>query len=206
MKMHDLRSCGPCAGRSLKSRAFTLIELLIVVAIILILGGMSLKIMSVVGNKTALAKTDMVLEQVKNALAGYYAVYGSYPAVSSVASTLPYKRPAGGTDANNPPIRGLTAFLLTGRDGSALTQQYCNPEAARWEHYLEGVYSGGTQTNQASSGMSMLDFTNKTYSISDGWGNTIHYSALAPDYQSYTLWSDGATGTTTNDDIYVTFQ
>jgi prepilin-type N-terminal cleavage/methylation domain-containing protein len=205
MKAQGAKTRSGCATSSSYRRAFTLIELLVVVAIILILAGISLKIMGVVGNKTALAKTDMVLEQVKNALAGYYAIYGSYPAVNDVSSTLPYIRPAGGNDANDPPKRGLTAFLLTGKDGSALTQQYCNPEATRWDHYLAGIYSSDTETNQAQGGMSMLDFTNKTYTITDGWDRKINYSAHAPDYQTYTLWSGGATSDT-NDDIYVTFQ
>ncbi len=187
--------------RSLAS--FTLIELLVVVTVILILAGISLKVMSVVGTKTGTAKTLMVLEQVKNALGGYYSVFGSYPPVNSVDSTAPDKQPASLTNNVGCGV-GLTAYLLSGKDGSALTRAFCNPEATKWEHYLDGVYSTGSPTNSFQQGMSMMDLTNRTYTITDGWGNRIHYS-VAPDLQSYTLWSDGPTGIT-NDDIYVTFQ
>ena len=189
------------ARRSLAS--FTLIELLVVVSVILILAGISLKVMSVVGSKTGTAKTLMVLEQVKNALGGYYLVFGSYPPVDRVDSTAPDKQPASLTN-NIDCFRGLTAYLLSGKDGSASTRAFCNPEATKWEHYLDGVYSAASPTNSFQQGMSMMDLTNRTYTINDGWGKRIHYS-VAPDLQSYTLWSEGPTGST-NDDIYVTFQ
>lgn len=191
-------------SRSGRSCAFTLIELLVVVAIILILAGISLKVMSVVGSKAGLAKTDMVLEQVKNALAAYYVTYGSYPPVDTVSSTAPYNQPAALTDDVGV-HRGLTAYLLSGKDGSALTRAFCNPEATKWEHYLDGVYSRDLKTNSIQQDMSMMDLTNMTFTIVDGWERTIRYSAVAPDYQAYVLSSEGPT-TATNDDIYVTFQ
>jgi len=189
------------ARRSLAS--FTLIELLVVVTVILILAGISLKVMTVISRKTGTAKTLMVLEQVKNALGAYYLVYGSYPPVNSVGSTAPNQQSASLTNYQGC-SRGLTAYLLSGSDGSSLTRNYFNSEAAKWEHYLAGLYSTTSPTGSVSQGMSMMDYTNKTYTINDGWDNAIHYS-VAPDLQSYTLWSDGPTAST-NDDIYVTFQ
>jgi prepilin-type N-terminal cleavage/methylation domain-containing protein len=188
--------------RSLAS--FTLIELLVVITVILILAGISLKVMSVVGSKAGTAKTLMVLEQVKNALGGYYSVFGSYPPVNQVESAAPNNQSASLTNNINCE-KGLTSYLLSGKDGSALTRAFCNPEATKWEHYLEGIYSTTSPTNPPTLvGMSMMDSTNLTYTINDGWGHTIHYS-VAPDFQSYTLWSEGPTAST-NDDIYVTFQ
>ena len=189
-------------------RGFTLIELLVVVTIILILSGISLKIMSMVGNKTGTAKTDMVLEQVKNALAAYYTTYGTFPAVNTVASEIPYNQPA--TLINNPGLnQGLTAYLISGNDlnpsPTAITRSYLNPEATKWEHYLKGLYSGITKTNSTTQFTSVMDYTNITITICDAWGHEIHYVPQPPDYQNYTLWSEGPTGST-NDDIYVTFQ
>lgn len=187
-----------------RSRAFTLIELLVVVTVVLILAGISMKVMSAAGNKAAVAKTNLVLEQVKNALAGYYLAYGAYPPVSNVKSVAPYKQPA--SLLNDPSLtRGLTAYLLTGKEGTALTKAYFNPEAAKWEHYLDGIYSKSTGTNGVQQGMSMIDVTNMNYTINDGWGNEIKYSSPGPDYQSYTLWSGGGDSGSA-DDIYVTFQ
>lgn len=190
--------------RCARMRAFTLIELLVVISVILILSGISLKVMSVVGSKTAVAKTNMVLEQVKNALAGYYVAYGSYPPATGVRSVAPLTQP-GSLLSDTNLSRGLTAYLLSGKNGSAATQAYFNPEAAKWEHYLDNIYSTDKRTNAISQGMSMLDVTNMVFTILDGWENPINYSSPGPDYQSYVLWSDGPTSST-NDDIYVTFQ
>jgi prepilin-type N-terminal cleavage/methylation domain-containing protein len=192
-------------------RAFTLVELLIVVAIVMILAGISFKIMGLVGNRSGVAKTTMILEQVRNALGAYYGTYGSYPPVNEVRTEAPYMQPLAMT--NNPfLLRGLTAYLMTGRLDSnggttpPMTQAYMNPEAARWEHYLSFALAnrGGTITNLVQ-GANVMDYTNAGFRILDAWGCDIRYVGTPPDYQSYLLWSEGPTGNT-NDDIYVTYQ
>jgi len=208
MKTHAVKNSGFCPSLRSRGSAFTLIELLVVITIILILTGISLKVMSMVGNKTGVAKTDMVLEQVKNALAAYYTTYGTFPSVSIIGTEAPYSQPA--TLTNNPGLhRGLTAYLISGNDNDSVyppaTKSYLNAEAAKWDHYLKGIYSDTKRTNSTTQFTSVMDYTNITITINDAWGHEIHYVPQPPDYQNYTLWSDGPTGIT-NDDIYVTYQ
>jgi len=62
-----------------RSRGFTLIELLIVVLIILALSGILFKIASLVGQKGSRMKATGQIAALKNAIAEFYAEYGSYP-------------------------------------------------------------------------------------------------------------------------------
>ena len=64
-----------------KNNGFTLIELMIVIAIIGILIGTTFKLMQVAADSKARAVTRARLERLQNALSGYYAIYGMYPAV-----------------------------------------------------------------------------------------------------------------------------
>ena len=202
------------ARRSLAS--FTLIELLVVVAIILILMGLTLKVMSIVNRKTATARTLVVLEQVKGALGAYYATYGSYPAVSGVGSAAPYKLPA------NPPddmktSRGLTACIMSGYNLSDFknypqTMAYFNQDARRWDYYFDKIrdmiYIGPLTNRDTGAGGSQYTWTNASVTIVDGWGRGIRYNPLSTNNQEgYLLWSDGADGSNgTSDDIVSTFE
>jgi len=66
-----------------KNNGFTLIELMIVIAIIAILMGATFKLMGVAADARARAITTRRLECLQNALSGYYAAYGMYPAVQN---------------------------------------------------------------------------------------------------------------------------
>lgn len=205
--------------RSLAS--FTLIELLVVVAIILILMGLTLKVMSMVNRKTATARTLVVLEQVKGALGAYYAAYGSYPNTTTNASVCEYQMPS-----TRPPTthtyKGLTAYIISGTAikklmgggyaGGQNTMDYLNSEASRWDYYWDKigdfVYRKSAPTNSADGG-SMYKFTNLTVVIHDGWGRDIQYCPMTTNNQEgYYLWSigpDGANNNRQGDDIVVTF-
>lgn len=74
---------------NLKS-AFTLIEMMIVVAIIGIMIGGVFRLISAAGDNASRAATIKRLEKLQNALSGYYAVYGSYPPVERVRSGDPF--------------------------------------------------------------------------------------------------------------------
>lgn len=194
--------------------SFTLIELLVVVAIILILAGVSLKIMSLVNRKTATARTLMVLEQVKGALGAYYVAYGAYPNVATVGSVAPYKLPS-----TLPPdlktSRGLTACIMSGYTISDFknypnTMAFFNQEARRWEYYFDKIgdrIRTDTPTNKAGAGGSIYTWTNATVTIWDGWDREIKYSPYSTNnQQGYRLWSVGADGVSGNsDDVVVTF-
>ena len=64
-------------GRS----AFTLVELMVVVAIISILIGGVFKLLGAAGEKSKESVTVSRMEKLQNALSGYYAEFGSYPPV-----------------------------------------------------------------------------------------------------------------------------
>ena len=62
-------------------KAFTLVELLIVVAILVTLMTITFRLSSVGGDTTKRNKTIMRLNRIENCLSGYYAAFGSYPPV-----------------------------------------------------------------------------------------------------------------------------
>jgi prepilin-type N-terminal cleavage/methylation domain-containing protein len=66
-----------------KNKGFTLIELMIVVAIISILMGATFKLINVAADAKARSVTTKRLECLQFALSGYYAAYGMYPAVQN---------------------------------------------------------------------------------------------------------------------------
>jgi len=62
-------------------RAFTLIEMLVVIAVILVMAGIVLKTTGLVLRNMAKGKATHDLQQLQNALNEYYAEYGNYPPV-----------------------------------------------------------------------------------------------------------------------------
>jgi len=62
-------------------RAFTLVEMLIVVAILAILMSISFKLIGVGDEDARRSETLVKLQKVENCLSGYYAAFGSYPPV-----------------------------------------------------------------------------------------------------------------------------
>lgn len=62
-------------------RAFTLVELLVVVVVIAILASIVFKIGSIGSDSTARNRTVERIQRLENALSGYYAAFGSYPPV-----------------------------------------------------------------------------------------------------------------------------
>ena len=64
-----------------RCQAFTLVEMMVVVALIAVLVGIVFKLMSAAGEKNKQSVTVTRLERLQNALSGYYAEYGSYPPV-----------------------------------------------------------------------------------------------------------------------------
>lgn len=63
-------------------QGFTLVELMIVIAVIGLLAAIVFKLMGSTSEKNRVAKTVARIERIQNALSAYYAEYGSYPPVS----------------------------------------------------------------------------------------------------------------------------
>ena len=71
-------------------KAFTLVEMLIVVVVLVILMSITFKLTKVYGDQVARNKTINVMQRLENCLSGYYAAFGSYPPVRLYASQNPY--------------------------------------------------------------------------------------------------------------------
>lgn len=71
----------PLTGVKAQKDAFTLIEMMFVVALIGILIGGMFRLLNAVGQNTQRAQTIAALQRVENALSGFYAEYGTYPPV-----------------------------------------------------------------------------------------------------------------------------
>ena len=62
-------------------KAFTLVELLIVVVVIVTLMSITFRLGSIAGGTSARSKTVARLQRLENCISGYYAAFGSYPPV-----------------------------------------------------------------------------------------------------------------------------
>ena len=72
--------------KSENSKGFTLVELMVVIAVIAILSGVTFRLMSAASVQKQRAETISKMARLENALSGYYAIYGTYPPVALYAS------------------------------------------------------------------------------------------------------------------------
>ncbi|MEI6166105.1 MAG: type II secretion system protein [bacterium] len=210
---------------SLQRRAFTLIELLVVIAVIMILSGITLKIMGSVGNKAARARTIWKMEQVKNALAAYYAANGFYPPGDTYDANSFYSRDINFVGKNNEhPICSTDGIFfdttVTNTYSSAadpFTSRgmpyylYADPQVSKWKHYLSAVMPlntfGKTNTTYSSGPTPPNSVQNSYVRFYDEWGRSYQYECSQSDnYQKYKLWSNGPLTNTTADDVGIGWQ
>lgn len=224
MKTHALKKSNLCPSLRSRGSAFTLIELLVVIAVILILAGITFKIMGSVGNKAARARSIWKMEQVKNALSAYYAVNGFYPPGDTyntnsiyasdknfIGKGIPPEHPLCETDGTFFDA-GVTNKYSTAVDNvTSMGMPYylfADPQASKWASYLNGVigmqrftptnttYSGGQPTPAGSVNNSYVRFF-------DEWDRSFHYVCSSNNnYQNYRLWSYGPDNkNNTSDDV-----
>jgi len=199
-----------------RREAFTLIEMLIVIAVIGILAGISFKMMQIANRTATKGQTISKLEKVAHALNEYRSEYGAYPPVMTV--TYEYENESNQTDwlrenyfmaygdtkGNILFDMGLVAYLEP-RGGAYHDQPNVIawiPDTprdllgkARWSEFLIGIVESGAQREYS---VDEQDYANDTRTILDSWGNEIHYECLPP-YLSYRLWSDGPTSAPEDD-------
>ena len=199
-----------------RNRAFTLIEMLVVIVIIAILAGMMFRLFTMVNRKADRSRTLEILERVADACNEYRAEYGMYPPVQEVG--YEYENATNQTpafregylpshmDFTATPLfefDNLVAHLWNRERGGIVHKdgyvQWIGDTSrdikakARWAHFLEGVpldtSDGG---NYDPRGVTFLysPYTNKTTTIKDSWGSEIHYICQPP-YLSYKMWSNG---------------
>ena len=111
-------------------RAFTLVEMLVVVVVITILMSIVFRLSAIVGDRTKRSKTIELMQRTENCLSGYYAAFGSYPPVALTARQNPYcqfdkERNRQDEDA------GEAGSLSWGNVEAACRAQ---PVAARWPY------------------------------------------------------------------------
>ena len=197
-----------------KHLGFTLVEMLVVVAVIGILMGIVLKLQSLVGHRTARALTVARLENVASCIEEYYRVYGEYPPGGYRTG---YES---GNDGPKPPDWGLKkraaeednpGFNCFGNTGlvyyiMASGASFRNPKADGWaEQWGMGVGYGSSGVAHLEEdpvpGWGDVDWTNAAYALVDGWDGQFYYESEEPHRQSYRLWSGGPkSGTNDLDD------
>jgi hypothetical protein len=156
--------------------------------------------MAIVNRKAGVGRTTWILEQVKNALGSYYATYGTYPPATTVAFQYE-KTPLASLPAIPPDMKyttGLVYFVYSDANH--------NPDAGRWQHYLEGIGHYGQQYYSNRVGFSWVFWTNNTHTINDAWDTELRYECLPP-YSTFRLWSAGPDRNNSNgggDDLGVT--
>jgi len=67
-----------------QNKAFTLVEMLVVIVIILVLAGLLMKVAALAIRKSAVARAEYELQQIQHALSEFYAEYGHYPPCNGV--------------------------------------------------------------------------------------------------------------------------
>jgi prepilin-type N-terminal cleavage/methylation domain-containing protein len=213
MKSNPDRTLAEHGSGKLRSRrhAFSLIELLVVVAVIAALMMITLKTAKYVNQKTARTRVMKQIEQIRNVLASYYSEFGCYPPGSAGPVTYEYYNktfsPAG--VPNKPQYKtGLVYYIWWGgasNSGPDMGSPTIDPNhntagiIKRWQNQLvDLIYTGITPPKTGSSGMGGGEnWCNSFSTIRDPWNRDYRYECLPP-YQHYKIWSMGGNGVDDN--------
>lgn len=133
--------------------AFTLIEMMVVVALIGILVGGVFRLLSAAGENARRAETIERLQRVENAISGFYAKYGTYPPVPRHGSPDPFSKED--ADGNTTSVSALSS-------DNANRAAHSQPVAFEFPtirdlddfisaHYGPGIYSANVNPNAFDS-------------------------------------------------------
>ncbi|MBV9009227.1 MAG: prepilin-type N-terminal cleavage/methylation domain-containing protein [Verrucomicrobia bacterium] len=161
------------------TRAFTLIEILVVIAVIMILAGLVLGTVGYVQNKGARSRAEAEIAAMSAALESYKADNGIYPQDTSLNARTP---------GNADPIKGdvsyRTATLTLYKALSGDTNADKHPTAKSYFSFTKGmVYPRGNASNVTA--------------LTDPWVNCYGYSTANQSDPSkgynptFDLWSSG---------------
>ena len=184
--------------------AFTLIELIVVVGIIIVLAGLVLSTVGYARKKGARARAETEIAAMSAAIENYKSDNGIYPRGPASAITIgTVTIPANATDNLNARLRGDPADTT-------------DPTYGETSLYLYTLLSGDSTGNRSPTGKSYMAFkpnmllpaggTGPVTAISDPFGNSYGYSTanqadpVTPKgyNPTFDLWST-AGGTTTSD-------
>ena len=119
------------------SRGFTLIEMMVVIAVIGILIGGVFKLFSTAGTSSQRAETIARLERLQNAISGFYAEFGTYPPVPSHGSPDPYmEADEDGTYTGSAELNPTNA----NRAARCQPVAFCYPNARSLDFYINEHY------------------------------------------------------------------
>lgn len=203
-----------------RREAFTLIEMLVVIAVIAILAGLAFKMMQIAKRNADRASTIAKIERLSHALNEYKAEYGTYPPVGPgtcqarehqgfdcrmcyvfedtnrqpawLAQNFLVDNPNGATLFN----MGLMAHLVKrDRDGIAHTDSpQWIPDSDRDEQAKErwAVFLEGVAgaPGPTTNSVEGTDYQNMVLTVNDSWGKPIRYR-IDPPYMDYEMWSLG---------------
>lgn len=148
------------------SRGFTLVEILVVIAIISILIGLLVPTVSYFQYQSRKQSVQSELQRIASALESYNSDFGDYP-----PSTLNGVKDHEGNDINQG-NESLTAFLMTEKNGGPYldwpADRFQNGDKDRAEENLTGWYFGH----------------NKLLEMEDAWNHPFVYFH-SDDYESY---------------------
>ena len=105
MKMFEQKRASDRTHR--QRSAFTLIEMMVVVALVGILIGGVFRLLNAAGEGAKRGETIERMQRIENALSGFYAAYGSYPPVEQHGSPDPFVEEA--EDGTTSPVSSLEA-------------------------------------------------------------------------------------------------
>jgi len=207
--------------RTRHQRGFTLIEILVVITIIALLGGMVMRLGNLVYQKIARATEARRIEHLRLCLEEYYKIYGIYPPTKS----MNYESPVDGVygdeeewerkvraarrtapNFNTPPSTGLVYYLAVdiGGDNDYYFTDDHEPENAAWLEYWKHVGVAGVDYGKhldvSIEGYGRADYSNRILGIQDSWQGSYHYVSEVP-FQSYRLWSPGPDTLTWDTDL-----
>jgi prepilin-type N-terminal cleavage/methylation domain-containing protein len=176
-------------------KGFSLIELLVVVAIIGILTGITMRLWSNASQKAAYAQAVTTLELVDHWLEEYYSLYSYYPSTQNFLWEDP-------NSGNKPPdwsfITGANSNINTGLP-TGLCYWFENYRDGRLMEYYHNIPQNRGERDHTESSIDfgfeygIFTWTNGTHNLIDPWGREYYYT-VDPSLQSYETYSSGPDG------------
>lgn len=168
------------------TRGFSLVELLMVVLILLILIGITTRVVVYVNTRAGIGKAAGEMERLKNAIVEYHATFGILPPVNPTvlggrSNTMLW------VHSNTWPAVALDFHCYTGLAYYLWSDDI--PERSRWDHYIKGMDIHPDYSDSGFIG-GWVFYSNAVTACRDPWDNDYRYESYSP-FQSFRLWSLG---------------